>query len=169
MEEVSLEEEVRRWIETMLGVEITTDTHTFLRDGVILCRLLNAVKPGTIKKVNKSAIAAFQMENITLFIRALREFGVAEQDLFTTLDLYEAKNMDAVLRGILSFGRAIQRVVPDFPGPTLGVREAAKRTIVIDEDKALEARSQPSRLTLGLSEEQLKLDKAYPVRPQEDR
>jgi hypothetical protein len=38
-----------------------------------------------------------------------------------------------------------------------------KRTIVIEESKLQEARAQPSRLTMGLSQDQLQLDKAYPV------
>lgn len=158
-----LQEEVQHWIEAVLGLEFTSDFHTFLKDGVVLCRLMNAVRPGTIKKVNKSAIPAFQMDNITQFIRALREFGVAEQDLFGTVDLYDGRNLQAVLRGLLSFGRTIQRVVPEFQGPTLGVREVEKRTIVIEESKLQEARAQPSRLTMGLSQDQLQLDKAYPV------
>lgn len=158
-----LQEEVQRWIEAVLGLEFTSDFHTFLKDGVVLCRLMNAVRPGTIKKVNKSSLPAFQMDNITQFIRALREFGVAEQDLFGTVDLYEGRNLNAVLRGLLSFGRAIQRVAPEFQGPTLGVREVEKRTIVIEESKMQEARAQPSRLTLGLSQDQLQLDRAFPV------
>lgn len=34
-----------------------------------------------------------QMENITNFLAACKNLGVAEVDLFVTVDLFEAKNM----------------------------------------------------------------------------
>ena len=163
-----LQAEVQQWIEAVLNISFTSDFHTFLKDGVVLCRLMNAIRPDTIKKVNKSAIPAFQMDNITQFIRALRGFGVAEQDLFGTVDLYEGRNMNAVLKGLLSFGRTIQRVAPEYTGPVIGIREVERREIVIEESKLQAAKAQPSRLTLGLSKDQLALDKSYPVSGQRE-
>jgi hypothetical protein len=69
------------------------DFHESLKDGVLLCALLNAIKPGTIpeKKINKSKMPFKCMENITAFIKASRELGVPEPDLFETQDLWGAK------------------------------------------------------------------------------
>jgi len=69
------------------------DFHNSLKDGVLLCALLNAIKPGTIpeKKINKSKMPFKCMENITAFIKASRELGVPEPDLFETQDLWGAK------------------------------------------------------------------------------
>jgi hypothetical protein len=69
------------------------DFHESLKDGVLLCALLNAIKAGTIpeKKINKSKMPFKCMENITAFIKASRELGVPEPDLFETQDLWGAK------------------------------------------------------------------------------
>ena len=39
------------------------------------------------------------MENIGFFLKAAHEYGVLETDLFQTVDLFEAKNMNQVQRG----------------------------------------------------------------------
>merc|ERR1712014_314703 len=73
-----VEKEVVAWMEAILG-ETKGDepVPAWLKDGVRLCNLINTIKPGTVKKVHKSKIAAFQHENITFFVNAARELGVA--------------------------------------------------------------------------------------------
>jgi transgelin len=48
-------DEAQEWIESVLGQRLTGDTlEDSLQDGVILCQLLNVVKPGSTKyKVSK--------------------------------------------------------------------------------------------------------------------
>ena len=41
-----------------------------------------------------------QMENITAFLRAARAIGVPEHDLFTTVALFEEKDMGAVATAV---------------------------------------------------------------------
>ena len=50
-------------------------------------------------------------------------YGVADTDLFQTVDLYEEKNMGLVVNGIHALGRAAQK--NSFDGPVIGAKEAA--------------------------------------------
>ena len=51
------------WLKAVLG-DGFDDIHESLRSGVALCTLLNKIKPGTIKKINKFNQPYMQMENI---------------------------------------------------------------------------------------------------------
>lgn len=72
------------------------DFHAALRDGVVLCKLANALKANSVAKINTGNLAFKQMENINNFIEAARNMGVRPADLFQTVDLYEANNMTQV-------------------------------------------------------------------------
>eukprot|EP00964_Phaeocystis_antarctica_P056459 scaffold33295_cov63-Phaeocystis_antarctica.AAC.2 len=62
------------------------------------------------------------MENIGGYLDACRKYGVPAQDNFLTVDLFEGKNMNAVVRNLHSLGRVAQQ--QGFSGPTLGARLA---------------------------------------------
>jgi len=64
----------------------------------VLCRLVNKVSPGAIKKVNTSPLAFKQMENITVFLRAIQKLGVGKGECFDTIDLYQAHDLGKVAR-----------------------------------------------------------------------
>lgn len=58
------------WIKEITSEPINTsgDPDNFfevLKDGVLLCKLINCIKPGSIKKVNETKMAFKCMENIT--------------------------------------------------------------------------------------------------------
>lgn len=119
--DVSLENEVCAWIETLTGEsKCGQTTYEWLKSGELLCRVANAVKPGLIKKVNSGSLPFKQMENITFFINAARRLGVPESSVFGTPDLYEEKNMGSVISCIYAFGGAVQVACPEFEGPHLG-------------------------------------------------
>ena len=63
-------------------------------------------------------------ENIGKFITAAQDYGVGESDIFTTVDLYEAKNMTQVVDGIHAVGRAAQK--NGFQGPVIGAKEGTE-------------------------------------------
>jgi hypothetical protein len=116
-----LEKEVCEWIEKVTGRKKEGNTTAeWLHDGQVLCALVNAIRPETIKKVNTSSLAFKQMENITYFTAACRDFGVAEFCMFGTPDLYEEKNMGTVINAIYTFGGAVQDHCPEYAGPKLG-------------------------------------------------
>lgn len=120
--DVGLEKLVVEWIEAITGQSSGSDSVAeWLKSGLVLCEVANAVKPGSVKKVNTSTMPFKQMENITYFMNAARDMGVPESAMFGTPDLYEEKNMGSVISCIYTFGGVVQVTCPDFTGPKLGV------------------------------------------------
>jgi len=76
-----------------------------LKDGVTLCKLANALKAGSVRKINESKMAFKQMENINNFLEFCYSIGVSKTDLFQTVDLYEGTNMPQVINGLTAVGR----------------------------------------------------------------
>ena len=75
-------------------IDDVTSSHDLvaqLADGVVLCRLVNAVRPNTIKKYNKpkSNMSKFKrLENIQKFTTACRDhLGIPPVSIFTSSDL----------------------------------------------------------------------------------
>ncbi|KOB51794.1 Muscle protein 20-like protein [Operophtera brumata] len=61
------EKEAQAWIEGVIGAkfppgEIFEDV---LKDGTVLCQLINKIKPGSVNKINTSGGQFKMMENIT--------------------------------------------------------------------------------------------------------
>mmetsp|Transcript_7732 Transcript_7732/g.28988 ORF Transcript_7732/g.28988 Transcript_7732/m.28988 type:complete len:325 (-) Transcript_7732:112-1086(-) len=120
--------EVMDWIETVTGTKFDKkNMHESLKNGIILCELANKVSPGIIKGVKNSKIKFMQMENVTLFIQALRKLGVSEHDNFSTIDLYEGKDLNQVLNAIEAFSR-VSRKIDTFKGPYIGAKESERQT-----------------------------------------
>ena len=95
--DMAKEAEVREWMGGLLGSPIEGDFMEVLKDGTVLCKLANAIKPGIVKKINKMKMPFMQMENIGFFLAAVYVLGVDASESFMTVDLYEAKNPGAVL------------------------------------------------------------------------
>jgi len=114
------EAEAKEWIESVLGEKIN-GYEDALKDGVILCRVMNKLKPGAIPKINTSGGQFKLMENITNFAKAMLEYGVPKVDLFQTVDLWEKKDIATVTSSICSLGRTTYNH-PEWPGPWLGPR-----------------------------------------------
>ena len=62
------------------------------------------------RKIAQSAMPFKQMENVSHYVEACSALGVPAQDLFQTVDLFEGKDMRAVVRNIHSLGRVCQRL-----------------------------------------------------------
>jgi len=94
-----MELDITAWIEETRGKDKPEGKtfHEWLVSGVILCRLINKMYPHTIKKISKSKMPFPRMNNISAFLTGCRKHGVAEHSCFSTVDLYEAKNLMAVL------------------------------------------------------------------------
>lgn len=117
-----LERKVTAWIESISGKPKGAQSFAaWLKDGKVLCALVNGISPGTVKSVDESTLAYKQMDNITRFMNAAREFGVPESAMFSTPDLYEEKNLGSVVNCINTLGGVVQVRFPHFSGPKLGV------------------------------------------------
>ena len=131
--DMKLEADVCNWIGQIIGrFKSPTETAAaWMKSGDVVCELMNCIRPGTIKKYNAKTTSKFkQMENITLFLRACREVGMLEKDLFSTVDLYEAKDMNAVILSLFNLGGTIQSTIPYFKGPKLGIKQSTKFQVV---------------------------------------
>merc|ERR1711956_70211 len=84
--------EVQKWIEDILNEPFPIQYEEALKDGVILCRVMNALCPGAITKINTSGASFKLMENISRFHAALVNYGVDKEDIFQTNDLFEKKD-----------------------------------------------------------------------------
>ncbi|KAJ2786558.1 Protein kinase of the Mitotic Exit Network [Coemansia interrupta] len=97
-----------QFIEAVLGIQLDALTlKDSLRDGVVLCKLINALRPGAIKRINTRSLPFTQMENIGNFLAAAKKLGLKSTDLFQTVDLYEGKNMPRVIMTLLTIARVV--------------------------------------------------------------
>lgn len=60
-----LEKEAQEWVEAVIGRKLTGEPfEDAIRDGQVLCELMNKLKPGAVPKVNSSGGQFKMMENI---------------------------------------------------------------------------------------------------------
>jgi len=117
-----MQQKAVEWIEELTGEQVGPDFHSGLKNGVILCKLLNKIRPGTVPKfVERPGHVLVERENIQAFINGCAALGVPSQELFVISDLHERKMIPAVIQNIYALGRQAQ-VTPGFNGPRLGVR-----------------------------------------------
>ncbi|GLD69518.1 calponin-1, partial [Lates japonicus] len=86
------EEELRMWIQDVTGKRMGDNFMESLKDGVLLCELINVLQPGSVKKINHSSQNWHQLENIGNFVRAITEYGLKPHDIFEANDLFENVN-----------------------------------------------------------------------------
>jgi len=139
------EQEVVSWICALVDVEAPPEsgmkaTAAWLHDGQVLIHLMNVIQPDSIKKWSKNSKQPFMlMENIAKFLKAIEDYGVMKQDLFQTVDLYEAQNMSQVLTTLRKLSTVA--LSKGFGGPHIGVKLAEKNIRNHDEQKLREGRN----------------------------
>jgi len=144
-----LEAEARAWIEGVLGESLGEGSfHEVLKSGIALVNLVRVLQPDIIKAPTKMSAPFKQMENIGNYLSACTKLGQHAHDSFQTVDLFEAKNMNAVIGQIHSLGRLAQKL-PGYAGPTLGVKEATANRRSFTEAQLAEARNTTTFLGKG--------------------
>jgi hypothetical protein len=89
-----------------------------LKNGAYLCELINALEPGSVKKIHQKGQAFTVMQNIEAFQKALAKYGIPSEDLFQTVDLWEKRNIPAVTKTIYALSRHATHK-HGFSGPEL--------------------------------------------------
>jgi len=134
-----LEQEVLDWISAVLGAPLPPGAfEDVLKDGVVLCNLMNKIQPNSIKKIQTSGGSFKLMENIQRFQDAAKKYGVPHEEIFQTADLYERRNIPQVVISLYSLGRITQKH-PEYNGPSLGPKmaEADHKEWSEDQQRAL--------------------------------
>jgi hypothetical protein len=105
----NLDQEAQEWIEVVLGEKFPAGLsyEDSLKDGIILCKLMNKLVPGSVAKITTKGGAFALRSNIELFQKAARAYGVSDNELFQTVDLFEKKNIPQVTLAIHALGRFV--------------------------------------------------------------
>ncbi|SCU79857.1 LAME_0B00672g1_1 [Lachancea meyersii CBS 8951] len=130
-------EEISNWIfRTVLGESSeppnAAQLLSSLKDGTVLCRLANKISSADDAgnyvpiKFKASKMPFVQMEQISQFLSFAREYGVPEDELFQTVDLFEEKDPASVFQTLKSLSRyANKKHSHEFPvlGPQLATKK----------------------------------------------
>ncbi|XP_035875942.1 LIM and calponin homology domains-containing protein 1 isoform X13 [Phyllostomus discolor] len=102
--------EAQKWIEQVTGRSFgDKDFRTGLENGILLCELLNAIKPGLVKKINRLPTPIAGLDNIILFLRGCKELGLKESQLFDPSDLQDTSNRVTVKS--IDYSRKLKNVL----------------------------------------------------------
>uniref|UniRef100_A0AAV2LR77 LIM domain only protein 7-like n=1 Tax=Knipowitschia caucasica TaxID=637954 RepID=A0AAV2LR77_KNICA len=82
--------EAQRWIEEVTGkIFDCRDFRASLENGVLLCDVINKLKPGIIKRVNRLSTPIAGLDNVSVFLKACGKLGLNESQLFHPGDLQD--------------------------------------------------------------------------------
>uniref|UniRef100_A0A672KV38 Calponin n=1 Tax=Sinocyclocheilus grahami TaxID=75366 RepID=A0A672KV38_SINGR len=128
------EEALRMWIHEVTGRTVPDNFMEGLKDGVILCELINKLQPGSVPKVNHSILNWHKLENITHFIRAIGEYGLKPHDIFEANDLFEDMNHTQVQFTLAALA-GVAKTKGFYTKSDIGVKYAAKKQRKFNPDK----------------------------------
>merc|ERR1711973_409059 len=132
--------ECMSWVEDVLGTKLEPEAMQIkdqiefagiLKDGSVLCELINKLRPGSVKKINTMNAPFKQRENIEMFLKGCESYGLVTQDLFQVNDLFEQKNLYMVVDNLHSLGGLAQK--QGFNGPVIGKKMATQNKREFDE------------------------------------
>lgn len=142
-----------KWIEAVTGVKFGPGgLQENLKSGVTLCKLVNAIKPGSVGKIQDSKMPFVQRENITAYLDACRRLGVPDHDQFVTQDLYEGDNLVQVTQQIFALSGVAQKV--GYNKHVLGPRHAEAEHRQFSEDQLKASRAAVPLLESGIPEQE---------------
>ncbi|KAK2853908.1 hypothetical protein Q5P01_006569 [Channa striata] len=82
--------EAQRWIEEVTGKSFGCNNfRAALENGVLLCDLINRLKPGIIKRVNRLSTPIAGLDNVNVFLKACGKLGLNDSQLFHPGDLQD--------------------------------------------------------------------------------
>ncbi|XP_034156146.2 LIM domain only protein 7b isoform X3 [Pangasianodon hypophthalmus] len=144
--------EAQRWIEEVTKKRFgSSNFRSALENGVLLCDLINKLKPGIIKRVNRLSTPIAGLDNVNVFLKACGKLGLNDAQLFHPGDLQDvstrvtvrrqetSRRLKNVLITIYWLGRKAQ-ADPSYSGPQLNFK-AFEGLLGVALSKALEEAS----------------------------
>eukprot|EP00080_Pristionchus_pacificus_P015158 PDM75178.1 Actin binding protein [Pristionchus pacificus] len=150
-----------QWIKDVTKEEVNTDGdrkefQATLKDGTLLCRLINAIKPGTIKKIMKPMSNFNCMENINQFCTAAAALGVPVEETFQSVDLFDGRDLFSVTVTLRSLGKKLKmslkmnavsnrQMMDRFfakPTPVESKPSSSKEEVVVEQEEIPEEEEQ---------------------------
>lgn len=105
------EAEVLNWIYEVLGEKVPSGQYEdVLKDGIVLCKLINKIAPGSVKKIQERGTNFQLMENVQRFQAAIKKYGVPEEEIFQTADLFERRNIPQVTLCLYCLARIVSNL-----------------------------------------------------------
>uniref|UniRef100_A0A8C5WKL1 Calponin n=1 Tax=Leptobrachium leishanense TaxID=445787 RepID=A0A8C5WKL1_9ANUR len=129
-----VEDDLRLWIEEVTGLSIGDNFQLGLRDGIILCNLINILQPRSIRKINEAKLNWHKLENIGNFIKAMQDYGMKPHDIFEANDLFENGNMTQVQTSLVSLA-GLSKTKGFHTTIDIGVKYAEKQKRQFDDSK----------------------------------
>jgi hypothetical protein len=79
------------WIEAVTGrrFPLNRSFRAGLEDGVLLCELMESLRPGSIRKINRSPSPIAYLDNIQQFLLGCKDLGLRDDQLFDMMDLQD--------------------------------------------------------------------------------
>ncbi|XP_049900718.1 LIM and calponin homology domains-containing protein 1-like isoform X5 [Epinephelus moara] len=127
--------EAQKWIEAVTGKSFgDKDFRSGLENGILLCELLSAIKPGLVKKINRLPTPIAGLDNLSVFLRGCEELGLKGSQLFDPGDLQDTsiranlkdsdcnRKLKNVLNTVFWLGKAASGCA-SYSGPTLNLKE----------------------------------------------
>ncbi|KAK5915475.1 hypothetical protein CesoFtcFv8_001061 [Champsocephalus esox] len=91
--------EAQRWIQEVTGKLFgCNDFRAALENGVLLCDLINRLKPGIIKRVNRLSTPIAGLDNVNVFLKACGKLGLNVSQLFHPGDLQDLSSRATLRR-----------------------------------------------------------------------
>ena len=132
----------KSWIEAVMSTTIDDDLFDALKDGVILCQLMNKFKKNSCKKFKPSKVAFVARSNIEIYLKAVKKYGVKETECFDTNDLYDGVGKDKVINNIYALSSIATK--KGYNGPSIGIKYHSQNKRQFTEEQLIQSRMKGS-------------------------
>ena len=101
--------------------------------------MMNKIVPDAIKKFKQKGPAFLLMENVQSFLAAIKKYGVPDEEVFQTPDLFEARNIPQVTLCLYALARTTQKH-PEYAGPQMGPKMSTENKREFSEEQIRKGR-----------------------------